>query len=288
MFGYVAPDLTALDDTQKKRFRRLYCGLCTSLGRRYGLRGTVALSYDLTFLSMLLGALYEPGETEGRRRCPMHPLSGTAYAVSDWTDYAADMDILLFWYKLRDNWQDDRSAAGRAGMTLLRRGFERASAAHPGKRRAVEDWITRIDVIEKDGSAGIDAPVNATGDMLAELFCPDEDDFWAPQLRQIGSGLGRFIYFMDACEDLPADLKRGRFNPLREYRERPDLDRMCLETLEVMAGDAAEAFELLPVERDADLIRNVLYRGIWTRWARMHRKEKNGKGAPPEASETGK
>ena len=63
MFGYVIPNQAALDDGAKARYRTAYCGLCRRIGALHGLRGRLTLSYDLTFLDLLLSSLYE-GESE--------------------------------------------------------------------------------------------------------------------------------------------------------------------------------------------------------------------------------
>lgn len=54
MFGYVRPAADRLTEEQEACFRAAYCGLCHTLGERYGLPGRMILNYDLTFLAMLL------------------------------------------------------------------------------------------------------------------------------------------------------------------------------------------------------------------------------------------
>ena len=106
MFGYVLVNPQTLEEGEKQRFRACYCGLCRALKARYGDAGRLTLSNDMTFLSMLLSALYEPEETQGALRCPLHPLKKRPYTQSAATDYAADMNILLAYYKCRDDAQD--------------------------------------------------------------------------------------------------------------------------------------------------------------------------------------
>ena len=64
MFGYVLVNPQTLEEGEKQRFRACYCGLCRALKARYGDAGRLTLSNDMTFLSMLLSALYEPEETQ--------------------------------------------------------------------------------------------------------------------------------------------------------------------------------------------------------------------------------
>ena len=138
MFGYVVPNQAALSDEAQKRYRTAYCGLCRRIDALHGLRGRFTLSYDLTFLNLLLCSLYE-GETEassGHDRCPIHPLGGVEWRAASPTDYCADLSVALHYYNAEDKWKDDRSllglgyAAGKAGKTK-RSGGKKAASDRP-------------------------------------------------------------------------------------------------------------------------------------------------------------
>ena len=104
MFGYVIPNQAALDDEAKARYRTAYCGLCRRIGALHGLRGRLTLSYDLTFLDLLLSSLYE-GESEcitGSGHCPIHPIRKINWRHSGPTDYCADMSVALHYYNAAD------------------------------------------------------------------------------------------------------------------------------------------------------------------------------------------
>ncbi len=279
MFGYIVPNQSLLSDADKRRFRSAYCGLCRELRRRHGLVGSATLSYDLTFLALLLSALYEPEETEGAERCCVHPVKKHTIACSAPYEYAADMNVLLAYHKRMDDWLDERDLAARGQAKLLKKAYRRASEQYPEQSRAIEDWLFGIHEIEKRTDRCIDLPANQTGRMLGRVF-QMRGDFWAEALNQIGDGLGRFIYLMDAYDDLPADLKRGRFNPLKPYREDADFEKMCLDAMKMAVADSAEAFERLPILRDLELLRNILYSGLWSRYAQLQSKRSpENKGA---------
>ena len=74
MFGYITPNMKTLSEAQQKRFRSFYCGLCRTLQQRGGALTRLTLSYDMTFLALVLNALYESEETLHTERCIMHPL----------------------------------------------------------------------------------------------------------------------------------------------------------------------------------------------------------------------
>ena len=276
MFGYVAPNMHVLDDEQKKRFRSVYCGLCHVLHQRYGQIGCATLSYDLTFLALLLNSLYEPDEERGEERCLTHPFKKHAYISGPPFAYAADMNIALAYHKCMDNWFDDRNIIARSEAGLLKRSYDCVREQYPDKCRAIEQWLDEIHQIEAASSSEIDAPVNSTGHMLGDLFVW-KDDEWADSLRIIGDGIGRYIYFMDAYDDLSKDIKRDSYNPLKEYHTRPDFEAMCKDALTMMVADSTQEFEQLPIVQDVDLLRNILYSGIWSKYVLIQKKKEEAK-----------
>ena len=121
MFGYVIPDRAGLSPEAQSRYRSAYCGLCRRIDALHGLRGRFSLSYDLTFLNILLCSLYE-GETpadSGIDRCPVHPVHGVLWRSADPTDYCADLSVALHYYNAQDKWQDDHNLLALGYSTLL-------------------------------------------------------------------------------------------------------------------------------------------------------------------------
>ena len=281
MFGYIVPDGNALSKERQDRFRAFYCGLCQALRNRYGLTGSATLSYDMTFLAMLLNALYEPGEHGGKERCVPHPIKAHAFVASPVMEYVAAVNIALAYHKCHDNWIDDKSLISAAEQGLLKGAYQRVKLEYPGKCAAIEGWLDEVHALEAQTAPGVDALVNATGRMLGELFVYDANDVWADELKAIGDGLGRFIYFMDAYEDLPEDIRKKRFNPLKGFAGNQDYEDMCREAMTMMVADATQAFEALPILLDADILRNVLYSGVWIKYMRIQEKlDTTKKGEP--------
>ena len=265
MFGYISPVLSAMTEEQRLRYRRAYCGLCQALKRKGGEKARISLSNDMTFLALVLSSLYEPATEKTETRCGVHPLKRHEYLISSMIDYAAEMNLLLFYYKCLDQKMDDHSVAGMAGEKVLRASFARIEKTWPRQSLAVAESLGQLWAEEKKENPSPDLLCNLSGRMLGAVFVPKPDDLWGADLFAVGEGLGRFIYWMDAVEDLESDLKHHRFNPLRFYQDKPDFHAFCRETLEMLIAEAAEHFELLPLCQDLDILRNVLYSGVWQR-----------------------
>ncbi len=265
MFGYVAANQAALTPAEEGRYREVYCGLCRSLCQKHGPLARFMLSYDMAFLVLLLDSLYEPECARCAQACLMHPIKPRRCARSPFTDYAADMTVALAYHKCLDDWRDDRNPFRLAQARLIRGRYHSVAAQWPGKCSAIEGALADLKALEQSGRTDADAAAACFGRLMGELFST-RDDEWAERLRRVGDALGRFVYMMDAWEDMPADTRRGRFNPLAPMRGQADYEAQCKETLTMLAGLCAREFEKLPLERDLSLLRNILYSGVWTRY----------------------
>lgn len=116
MFGYVVADQGSLNQIQLARYRACYCGLCRAIERRHGQLSRLSLTYDMTFLVLLLDSLYEPQRDDSAARCVAHPVRKQGQRISKYTDYAADMNVALAYYNCLDDWADDRSQWPQAGL----------------------------------------------------------------------------------------------------------------------------------------------------------------------------
>lgn len=273
MFGYVTVNQANLSPEALARYQAFYCGLCEALQKRHGNLGRMTLSYDMTFVLLLLSSLYEPEEDVAEARCAIHPIKPRGRVRNEIAAYVADMNIAMAYHKCRDDWADERSVAGWTQAALLSRAYRRVEQAYPQKCAVIADCLAQSTALEREDCQQVDAQANLTARMLGEVFCW-RDDFWAGPLRATGEALGRFIYMMDAYEDLPEDMRRGRYNPLRALHEGEDYDTLCHDALMMMMGECTEAFEVLPLVQDVDILRNVLYAGVWTRYAVLEAKKK--------------
>ena len=280
MYGYVSINRQALTDEEFARYRAYYCGLCRALKHRCGQLSRLTLSYDMTVLNLLLSALYEPDGTEGRERCAPHMVKPHDYVCDACADYAADMSVVLAWHKAADDWQDERRLDKLVMRRALASGYARVEARWPEKCRVIDEAVKENARLEKEGLKDIDAAANATGRIMAEVYAW-KDDFWAEPLRRMGRALGRFIYLMDAYDDLPGDRRAGRPNPLTAMSERADYEAEIRDILTLEMAEVGAQFERLPIVRDANLLRNIFYSGVWCRYAALQKERKGPDQAEP-------
>ena len=271
MFGYVRPNLQDLSQEDQTRYRSHYCGLCHAIGDRHGQLARMALTFDLTYLTIFLGSLYEPEENVGEGRCVPHPKKPHPWCRSAVTDYAADMTIALTYHKCLDDWQDDRSLPARGCAAWLKKAYTQVKKDWPRQCEAIEKSLTDLSRVEKRRDPSPDAAAKCFGALMAELFVMRED-YWANALRAFGYSLGRYIYLLDAVCDYDKDRKKSGYNPVLLMDKQPEAMR---DTLELLLGDASAAFEKLPLLQDEAILRNILYSGVWQGYNEyLHKKDK--------------
>ena len=247
-------------------YRGYYCGLCQTLKNRFGMAGQLTLSYDMTFLVMLLTSLYEPVNNREEKRCIVHPVKKQCCISNEYTGYVADMTVLLSYYKCQDDWQDEKNLLKKVYGNILRNKSKKQKDQYRKKEQIVADNLKKLSEAEERKEEDLDVVAGYFGNILSELFVIKEDE-WSDNLRKIGYYLGKYIYIMDAYDDLEKDMKKGNYNPFIEKMHSTDsFDYLVKEILTIMAAECAGEFEKLPLIENVEILRNILYSGIWTRY----------------------
>lgn len=279
MFGFVAANTALLGKAQSARYKACYCGLCHALNEKYGFAAKLALTYDMTFLVMLLNSLYEPAEYHAEAKCSVHPIKPQGYWQSEISYYAADMNVLLAYLNCRDDWKDDADFLKLAEARALKSAYLEICEKYPRQTAAIKEGMRRLDEIEKSRELLPDAASAAFGMIMAEVFVWREDR-WSKTLRKLGMSLGQFIYIMDACIDLKDDKRYYKYNPMTELYGRLDEEEYFRDILLMLIADCVKSFDALPIVQDADILKNILCFGVWNKFNRHY----NIKGAVPDGT----
>ena len=167
------------------------------------------------------------------------------------------------------------SGGGRAedaAARALKKPVGKISAEWPRQAEACRVYIDSLSSFEKKRVYDLDRVAGLSGTALGEIFVMREDE-WSPELRKMGFYLGKFVYLMDAYEDLEKDIKKGRYNPWEPYADNVDFDATAENVLTMMMVECAKQFEKLPIVQDIDILRNIIYSGVWMKYAELKRKK---------------
>ena len=171
MFGYVTiyePELKVKD---LKKYKAYYCGLCRMLKEKYGFMGQMTLTYDMTFAVILLSSLYENASEAERHRCKVHPIKKQMMLRNEITDYAAAMNVLLAYYHMEDDWQDDRKVTSLMTKSMIHGKVRRIIEEYPRQSRAIRSALEELSSCEKEECTDIDRTAGCFGRLMEELLC---------------------------------------------------------------------------------------------------------------------
>lgn len=283
MFGYVRIDKPELRVREYEAYRASYCGLCRSMGKCTGCASRMTLSYDFAFLFIFRTVLTGAKVEAEARRCIVHPLTlRPMLKVTEESEYAACAAALLTYYKCKDDLADEtgkKRRRARAVFPAAKRMRKRALKRLPALTAldsAIADAMERIAEAERERTPSADRYAELSGGLLGEIFAfglPERD---ARIARSFGRHVGKWIYLVDAYDDLDEDLRTGRFNPYAllweltesgtEGDERRDERREMLRVaLLNELSEAEKSMDLLDFYGYADfdgILRNILYRGM--------------------------
>lgn len=273
MFGYVVMNKPEIRFKDFDLYRSFYCGLCRELREKYGISGQITLTYDMTFVVVLLSALYEPPTQKGTTRCVIHPVCKQPVRKNAATEYGADMNVLLTYYKCMDDWEDEKKFAALGYGKILQRKNNRLSYRYPEKAEKIRKLLEKLSQMEKAGETDIDKMSGCFGRIMEEIFAW-KTDVWEGSLRRMGFYLGKFIYILDAYDDVEKDVKNGNYNPFAEKYIMKGFDEQVRQLLIMMMAQTCREFEKLPIIKYTDILRNILYSGVWCRFEMIARKRR--------------
>lgn len=260
MFGYVQIDKMELKVREYMTYKGYYCGLCMALKKDYGQISRLTLNYDMTYLILILTSLYEPDNQCSQKRCIAHPHNKQLMIENEMSHYGAALNVMLAYNNLRDDWTDERSVKSLLAMAPLKRAYTKACKRYPGKNKMILESLEALEKLEADQCKDVEQVAAVFGQLMGELLVYKEDH-WADYLRLIGLYMGKYIYILDAYDDIEKDMKSGSYNPFI-LSDMEDIKSYAEHLLELNLSFLDHEIDKLPLLRDKSILDNIIYSGM--------------------------
>ena len=285
MFGYIRTDRPELLVKEDTLYKAVYCSLCKTLGRRYGISARLFLSYDATFITLFSSAVNNDGLELYKTRCSLNKCKkcNMCRGSEEFENYAADISVILTYYKILDNIRDStffKALLYRFILLFIIPLHNKAKRLAPDTEKAAKLFVKRQAEAESDPDVTPDKAADPTalfGEYVFSNIPGGEDQ--AEALCYFGRCIGRYIYLIDAFDDLPDDKKNGVFNP---YINHPATTEEISGDLYLTASMAADALKEIRLSKHKDIIENIICRGITNRIDSIVTERKNGSLSDPE------
>lgn len=286
MFGYVTPLKGELKVKDFNRFKCYYCGLCCHIKKQFGNIPRMSLNYDMTFLGLLLDGL-NPDEIEvSQHRCILHPnekkiVVSNNKAVS----YAAYINIALFYYKLVDDVQDDKSIKSKIFVSILRPYRRKFPESILNTDKEIKKYLNELFILENNKSFNsLDEVCDPFSKLVGSVLknypykLTNDSDKLRDTLFTLGYSIGKWIYLIDALDDLKDDMCNKKFNPINflynkdnmVYEEFIELIKPRIEFTILNCGySIRENLIQLDLKRNKDILYNIVEFGLMDKYIKV-------------------
>lgn len=262
MFGYINICKDELKIKDYNMFRAYYCGLCKTLGERYNQITRLGLSYDMTFLAIAADSLSDDMPQIKSDGCIKHIGKHAICEQSDSLRYAADMSIILFYYKLKDDIEDDNSVKARIASLPYIRAVKRAEKLYPEIAAYVKEKLSELSKLERE-----ECPMT---DMAADPFAKLTEKIFSgcgESLSSLGYNIGRFIYLADAASDIEEDLKNNSYNPFicsfgRESVLTDEFRQKAMGSINMTLYAVLDSYRAIDFKKNKPILDNIIYMGL--------------------------
>lgn len=274
MFGYVRAHAPELRMAEYEYYRGAYCGLCRSMGKCTGQCSRLALSYDFAFLALVRLALSGDKVEFKQRRCLAHPTKKrNVMECNASLCHSAYSAALLSYHKLRDDIADEKGLKRLKARFLIlpacrMRKKALKNAGYSKLDSSVYEHLRSLSDYERSGGESVDTPADIFGKLLSDIVSYGCDGSEEKLARNIGYHIGKWIYIVDALDDLSDDLRYGRYNPFAKMYKRElktSEKNLVADALKNELLSAEAAFDLIDYGDNArlcEIIKNIIYLGM--------------------------
>ena len=294
MLGYVQIYKPDLKVREYEVYCGYYCGICKYIGKNYGQLPRMSLSYDAAFLAVLLDSVIDKPDEPVQEHCVVHHIKKRTVIRNESIEYAGDLMLILAWYKLLDDANDEGKTSAKAAALLLRSIYKKLEAKPPSLCKGISENLSKLSALENGKCASLDEAAEAFAKIMEVMFREGarENREGVRENRegaqaddalfgQIGYHMGKWIYLIDAMDDIEENVESGAYNPLI-YR----FDfRGCVSGDEALSGETIAEFKArihdrvefnlfhylavmnekiqqLDIKKNKGIIENVIYFGM--------------------------
>ncbi|MEG1710849.1 MAG: DUF5685 family protein [Clostridia bacterium] len=268
MYGYINIDKDTLNEGERGLFNTFMCGMCLSTKNLFGNLKRLTVGFDINLFNVLFHSFLDFQVTPVMDICAMSPIKKRPLIMPDEiSDSLSVGNILLMYYNLKDDVNDENSIIKRIVLSSLKKSFLRAKNLNPPLQRDIECAQMQLLELEKDKCIILDEVCHPFAELSKSLATGILKDKSNKYIENLCYNLGKWVYLIDALDDLKKDVENKNYNPLLSCFEwkgsieefvitkYDDLQFVFYTTL----NKIAECFNDLQLVKYYCILKNVFY-----------------------------
>ena len=271
MYGYIIPDKPNMYIKDFTFFRAFYCGFCKSIGHKCGQIARFGTNYDMTFFNIFLHNVLDKEVQIKSEACILAPLKKKPVVQNDsLTEQVVDINTLMFYYKVEDNYIDGEKFKSSVLAPIIIPKAKKAKKKMPEIDKILKEGFDNLRVMERANETSIDKVSEPFSIIIAEIARIIIGDKFNDYIYNLCYNLGKWVYLMDALDDIEEDFEQKRYNPMLakfnnfESREqfletnKKDLEYIMMSVYNGIVNN----YNKLDVKISEGILSNVFYLGL--------------------------
>lgn len=281
MLGYIRINKGELKVREYEIYSGYYCGICKSISKNYGQLPRMALSYDAAFLAILLASLDEQDDFPSQEHCAIHHIKKKTFVHNKAINYAADVMLILAWHKLQDDINDEHKSYAHFSSFILKSKYKKLNHKYPLLCETVKIHLKELNELENNKCNSIDQVAEAFSKIMQDIFREGIKTLYPQEIydknlnsiEQIGYHIGKWIYLIDAVDDIEENIETKTYNPLL-YRFKFDNNNEDVASFRIRIEDdlrfnlfhylaiTNESVQSLDIKKNHGIINNIIFFGL--------------------------
>ncbi len=269
MFGYVKIYKPELKVKDYEAYKGIYCSLCKQIGKDYGQLARLTLNYDFTMLALTRLAFAQECCGFKDSRCSFNPAKKCQQCINGGNElaFAAAAAMIMVYHKLCDDINDSSFFKGLI-KRMLRPFFslkrKRASKRYPQVDEIISCAMLEQSEVEKKADTGIDASAHPSATAMGKLLSFGFEGETASKLERFGYLAGRWVYLVDAFDDMPDDKKTSSYNVFNNMgKSGKEAEEYAEGVLNTTSAQLIREFDDLKPARFGDILENIVLDGMY-------------------------
>ncbi len=282
MFGYILPEKPHLYLKDLELYQSFYCGVCKSMGGNYCKRSQFAINYDITFFCALIHNYLGEDVELVPLKCVTKPFTERKMVKDNsLTQLVASLNVLLANHKLRDDVIDGKSIKRKMLLSIFQKPYKRAKSHFEKADNVICEQYDKLRKMEEDFEGSVDKVSDTFGVMLASLMFVTAEKFQngknPEEIIKLDNhfitlcyNLGKWIYLIDAVDDVEDDFKSGNYNVFlvneENFTTKDEFLKKNEKELEftffTILNSAKQEFLQSEFKYNTDLCENIIFRGM--------------------------
>ncbi len=283
MIGYIKTYQPELKMKDLVRYNAYYCGVCHAIKKDWGQIPRLTLNYDCVFIALFIDSFKQEQLNYENFRCPVHPvIKKKKLLYNESLEFTADINVYLTYLKFLDNIKDEGGFKYKSGEKYLRKLAKDIEGKYPDLVSTIKDYMIELHSLEESGSDNLDEVSHCYAQIVRDIciYQLKKLNIESDILSLAGTtayNLGKWVYTIDAYEDMEEDIKNNSYNPflkrfdytkeesLEDFKQRIfDRATFILYSPLQNAATSYGEIELIDDTYIDPLLQNILYEGLYS------------------------